>query len=105
MRDAVEGKVNGARINIPAWMEVDGERRRSRGGRKEGRKEGREEGGRKKRRARWMRCGARSSDFIRGRARSPTINSVLWPGKSYDGNRVNHREGAWSGGFTRCVWL
>ena len=52
-----------------------------------------------------MRCGARSSDFIRGRARSPTINSVLWPGKSYDGNRVNHREGAWSGGFTRCVWL
>ena len=48
MRDAVEGKVNGARINIPAWMEVDGERRRSRGGRKEGRKEGRKGGRREK---------------------------------------------------------
>ena len=50
MRDAVEGKVNGARINIPAWMQVDGEEGVEEEGRKEGRKEGRE-----KRRAR--RCG------------------------------------------------
>ena len=28
MRDVAEGKVNGARINIPAWMEDDRARRR-----------------------------------------------------------------------------
>ena len=97
MRDVVEGKVNGARINILAWMEDDrGERRTAeeKGDRTRGEagiaNERTKEGGKE-----LCDDGAHSGRFYSREAlvaagRFRTINSVLWSAKSYDGNRVNH---------------
>lgn len=103
MRDVAEGKVNRARINIPAWMEDDRARRRERNGWTARKKEiehaekarianerTKETGGKES----WYRAMLSGRFYSReafaAAGRFRTINSVLWPAKSYDGNRVNH---------------
>lgn len=110
MRDAVEGKVNGGphkysprgcegdakatggggRRPWTSWKkEIEGAGWAPRLDRTAKVKRNRRRRRRRRRRG-WCTARFYSREAPVAAGRSPTINSVLWSAKSYDGNRVNH---------------